>query len=119
MEPFEISNSDFTEWDSALLVQHYPNGKDMKQRNNCLEQVKKLHVQANEEKISIPDDVNRILRRIETEKRLCELNEDDQNKIRQLSEISPKVRLALRTAQLKFVQKKSWKHIKNTLLKKR
>ncbi|MCP4111619.1 MAG: hypothetical protein GY749_39880 [Desulfobacteraceae bacterium] len=23
MEPFEISNSDFTEWDSALLVQHY------------------------------------------------------------------------------------------------
>ncbi|MCP4104669.1 MAG: hypothetical protein GY749_03895 [Desulfobacteraceae bacterium] len=24
MEPFEISNSDFTEWDSALLVQHYP-----------------------------------------------------------------------------------------------
>ncbi len=57
-------------------------------------------------KTPIPDDVNRILRQIETEKRLCELNEDDQNKIRRLSQTSPKVRMALRTAQLRFIQKK-------------
>ncbi|MCP4109778.1 MAG: hypothetical protein GY749_30390 [Desulfobacteraceae bacterium] len=48
MEPFEISNSDFTEWDSALLVQHYPiielkkpERKDYSDKNNPFVQVDK------------------------------------------------------------------------------
>ncbi len=59
----------------------------------------------------ISDDIKTILRKIATETRLCELCQKDLGKITKASEVSPKIRLLLRMAQLKYIRLKTAEHL--------
>ncbi len=59
----------------------------------------------------ISDDIKTILRKIATETRLCELCQKDLGKITKASEVSPKIRLLLRMAQLRYIRLKTAEHL--------
>ena len=98
--------ANYISW-QELLREYKPNksGERMKRRNNCLKEIRQLHDAAVADTAIIPDDMNELIKQISGEKRISKLSGDDQNKIGEWIEKSPKVRLAIRKAQFKYIRK--------------
>ncbi|QTA83821.1 Uncharacterized protein dnl_62380 [Desulfonema limicola] len=74
-------------------------------------QIQKLQSEASEENIEIPDDCKKILRKIAAETGTSGLIKTEKEQILKFASTSPKIRLMLRMAQLKFVRSKIAKYI--------
>lgn len=103
--------ANYDSWQTFLHALNTERGNTMNPENTVLEEIRELQKEAVCDLSPILPEIKAILKRISTDTRLSELSKNDQDKIRQASQSSPKVRLLLRMGQLKFIRSKTAEYL--------
>ncbi|MCP4112544.1 MAG: hypothetical protein GY749_44630 [Desulfobacteraceae bacterium] len=98
--------ANYISWQDMLWTAERTEKGDKMKRNNCFEEMRQLVGSAEKDTFLIPSDIRVLINIISNEKRISELTGNEQDKIIQTAKISPKVRLAVRKAQLNYIRKK-------------
>ena len=96
--------ANFNSWQEYL---HHIQGQSFMDYEKTISgQMKKEQIEATKDPTIFSDHIQEILHELSYNKRLCELNHMDSDTIQQAAARSPKIRVALRKAQLHYIRQK-------------